>query len=445
MKVFKTYCISACLLIISFLSSCSDGEYRQAMPKACAALVSFDVGKISGVGNATLLKVLLKVRNLDESGIDLTRKIYLFESPDGNLGICAKVQDKGKLEQMFTKMSGKPVKYREACFAQVGDAWLAGYNDRSLLIMGPLPVAAQEAMKGTMAQYLRQDEDNSVMASPMFGKLETISGSMAMVARAQALPKQLAAPMTLGAPKDADASQVLIAAEMSVENRRLTIEGRPFSFNQRINKEIEESFKVYRPITGAYLQSMSDEALLGMFVNVDGKKFLPVLQHDKGFQALLAGINQAIDMDNIIRSVDGDMCIIVPRYSGGAVQLSMAARLAHARWLADVPYWKQSVPQGARLVDAGKNVYSYSDGKTSFCFGVSEDKQFFSGSSRQEALASMGRARTPLPEQLRGEIKGQKMVMVIHFGDVRNETMKVFVDLLRPVFGPVNTMVYKLK
>ena len=445
MKVFKPYCISACLLIIAFLSSCSDGEYRQAMPKACAALVSFDVGKISGVGNATLLKVLLRVRNLDESGIDLTRKIYLFESPDGNLGICAKVQDKGKLEQMFAKMSGKPVKYREACFARVGDAWLAGYNDRSLLIMGPLPVAAQEAMKGTMAQYLRQDEDNSVMASPMFGKLETISGSMAMVARAQALPKQLAAPMTLGAPKDADASQVLIAAEMSVENRRLTIEGRPFSFNQRINKEIEESFKVYRPITGAYLQSMSDEALLGMFVNVDGKKFLPVLQHDKGFQALLAGINQAIDMDNIIRSVDGDMCIIVPRYSDGAVQLSMAARLAHARWLADVPYWKQSVPQGARLVDAGKNVYSYSDGKTSFCFGVSEDKQFFSGSSRQEALASMGRARTPLPEQLRGEIKGQKMVMVIHFGDVRNETMKVFVDLLRPVFGPVNTMVYKLK
>lgn len=445
MKVFKPYCISACLLIIAFLSSCSDGEYRQAMPKACAALVSFDVGKISGVGNATLLKVLLRVRNLDESGIDLTRKIYLFESPDGNLGICAKVQDKGKLEQMFAKMSGKPVKYREACFARVGDAWLAGYNDRSLLIMGPLPVAAQEAMKGTMAQYLRQDEDNSVMASPMFGKLETISGSMAMVARAQALPKQLAAPMTLGAPKDADASQVLIAAEMSVENRRLTIEGRPFSFNQRINKEIEESFKVYRPITGAYLQSMSDEALLGMFVNVDGKKFLPVLQHDKGFQALLAGINQAIDMDNIIRSVDGDMCIIVPRYSDRAVQLSMAARLAHARWLADVPYWKQSVPQGARLVDAGKNVYSYSDGKTSFCFGVSEDKQFFSGSSRQEALASMGRTRTPLPEQLRGEIKGQKMVMVIHFGDVRNETMKVFVDLLRPVFGPVNTMVYKLK
>ena len=445
MKVFKTYCISVCLLIIAFLSSCSDGEYRQAMPKACAALVSFDVGKISGVGNATLLKVLLRVRNLDESGIDLTRKIYLFESPDGNLGICAKVQDKGKLEQMFAKMSGKPVKYREACFARVGDAWLAGYNDRSLLIMGPLPVAAQEAMKGTMAQYLRQDEDNSVMASPMFGKLETISGSMAMVAQAQALPRQLAAPMTLGAPKDADGSQVLIAAEMSVENRRLTIEGRPFSFNQRINKEMEESFKVYRPITGDYLQSMSDEALLGMFVNVDGKRFLPILQHDKGFQALLAGINQAIDMDNIIRSVDGDMCIIVPRYSGGAVQLSMAARLAHARWLADVPYWKQSVPQGARLLDAGKNVYSYSDGKTSFCFGVSEDKQFFSGSSRQEALASMGRARPPLPERLRGEIKGQKMVMVIHFGDVRNETMKVFVDLLRPVFGPVNTMVYKLK
>lgn len=445
MKVFKLYCISACLLIIAFLSSCSDAEYRQAIPKSSTALVSFDVSKISGVNSATLLKVLLRMKNLDESGIDLTHKIYLFESPDGNLGICAKVQDKGKLEQMFVKMNSKPAKYREAYFAQVSDSWIAGYNDQSLLIMGPLPVAAQEVMKGTMAKYLQQDEENSVIASPIFEKLESIISPMAMVAQAKALPEQLVAPMTLGSPKGVDGSQVLIAAEMSIEKRCLTIEGRPFSFNQRINQEIEESFKVYCPITDAYLQSMSNEALLGMFVNVDGQKFLPILQQNKGLQVLLTGINQAIDMDNIIRSVDGDMCIIVPNYSDGAIQLSMAARLAHTKWLADVPYWKQSVPQGARLTDVGKNIYSYSDGKTNFCFGVSEDKQFFSGSSKQEALASIGQAKTPLPEQLQNQIKGQKMVMVIHFNDVRNETMKVFVDLLKPVFGPVNTMVYKLK
>ena len=275
--------------------------------------------------------------------------------------------------------------------------------------------------------------------------MEGIDSPMALVAQAKALPEQLVAPMTLGSPKGVDGSQVLIAAEMSIEKRCLTIEGRPFSFNQRINQEIEESFKVYRPITDAYLQSMSNEALLGMFVNVDGQKFLPILQQNKGLQVLLTGINQAIDMDNIIRSVDGDMCIIVPKYSDGAIQLSMAAHLAHTKWLADVPYWKQSVPQGAKLTDVGKNIYFYSDGKTNFCFGVSEDNQFFSGSSKQEALASIGRAKTPLPEQLQNQIKGQKMVMVIHFNDVRNETMKVFVDLLKPVFGPVNTMVYKLK
>lgn len=79
MKVFKLYCISACLLIIAFLSSCSDAEYRQAIPKSSTALVSFDVSKISGVNSATLLKVLLRMKNLDESGIDLTHKIYLLD------------------------------------------------------------------------------------------------------------------------------------------------------------------------------------------------------------------------------------------------------------------------------------------------------------------------------------------------------------------------------
>lgn len=340
MKVFKLYCISVCLLIIAFLSSCSDGEYRQAIPKSSTALVSFNVSKISGVNSATLLKVLLRMKNLDESGIDLTHKIYLFESPDGNLGICAKVQDRGKLEQMFVKMNSNPVKYREAYFAQVNDSWIAGYNDQSLLIMGPLPLTAQEVMKGTMAKYLQQDEENSVIASPMFEKLESISSPMAMVAQAKALPERLVAPMTLGTPKDTDGSQVLIAAEMSIEKRCLAIQGKPFSFNQRINQEIGELFKVYHPIIDVYLQSMPDEALLGMLVNVDGQKFLPILQHNKGLQVLLIGINQAIDTDNIIRSVDSDMRIIVPNYSEGAIQLSMVACLAHTKRLADILHWR---------------------------------------------------------------------------------------------------------
>lgn len=98
MKVPKLYCISICLLIIAFLSSCSDDRYRQTIPKSSTVLVSFDVSKVSGVNSAILLKILLRTKNLNESGIDSMYRIYLFKPPDGNSGIYVKVQDEGRLE-----------------------------------------------------------------------------------------------------------------------------------------------------------------------------------------------------------------------------------------------------------------------------------------------------------------------------------------------------------
>ena len=57
---------------------------------------------------------------------------------------------------------------------------------------------------------------------------------MALVAQAQALPEKFVAPFTLGAPKNADASQIVIAAEMNVQKGMLRIKGETFSFNPSI-------------------------------------------------------------------------------------------------------------------------------------------------------------------------------------------------------------------
>ncbi len=57
---------------------------------------------------------------------------------------------------------------------------------------------------------------------------------------------------------------------------------------------------------------MPADALAGIFMNVKGKQFLPMMQSNRSLQTLLMGINQAVDMDNIMRSVDGDMAIVMP-------------------------------------------------------------------------------------------------------------------------------------
>src|SRR3712207_4156849 len=148
------------------------------------------------------------------------------------------------------------------------------------------------------------------------------------------------------------------------------------------------------------------------------------MQQNKGVQALLAGINTAIDMDNILRSVDGDITFVAPSFDTTNLQLSMAAQLAHSKWLADVAYWKQSVPQGGSISDWKKNSFYYRDGKTSFFFGVTADQQFYAGSSADESLATLKPASTPLAAKITNAIPGNRMVMVINLASLHNDKVQ---------------------
>lgn len=444
----------ALMAVMVVLSSCSGSDYLNAIPARSTALISIDMQKMAEdnklADKAGLLKSVLQVDDVSDCGIDVASKVYLFETADGNLGLCAHVADAGDLEQWLDKLSSqhtctKVTERKGFHFSVLKDSWLVGFSDNALLVMGPVVADAQADLQRKMARYLAADEEAGIKSSPMFDRLDTIPSAMAMVAQAQALPEKFVAPFTLGAPKGADASQIVIAAEMNIHNGILLISGETFSFNKGIDEELKKATANYRPIKGKYVKSMPADALVGIFMNVDGNQFLPMMKSSQGIQQLLMGINTVIDMDNIIRSVNGDMAIVLPTLSDDGMKMMMSAQLANTKWLADVDYWKKSCPQGTSIADWGKNSFCYSDGKTSFCFGVSDDMQFFSGSDELTAEYSIKTSNHPVSQDVQKAIVGQKMAMVINLSGVDNEAMSVMTGLLSPLFGDLNSIVYTLK
>lgn len=430
---------------VAVLAACSNKDYINTIPSESTALISVDLAKMTGVNNNFVLKTLFKVSSYGDCGVDVSRKIYFFECADGNMGLCASVDNASNLRSSLAKAGCEVVSKRGYDFAMVNGSWLAGFSDDALLVMGPVTAAAAPELQNRMARYLSQSEDNGIAAMPLFAKLDSLSSPMAMVAQAHALPDQFVTPFMLGVPKDADASQVMIAAEMSVKSGVMFVDGSTFSFNRKIDKAIREAYTVYRPIAGRYLSAMPSDAVMGLFVNVDGNKFIELMRSNRSLQAMLAGINAAIDMDNIIKSVDGDMAVITPKYLDDRLSMSMAAELAHSGWLSDVDYWKQSVPQGGRIIDWKENAYKYTDGKTTFCFGVSADKQFYSGSSPEDAMALLGQSETPISKALQQKVKGQKMALVINIGALTGGNASAVASVLSPVFGNFKTIVYTQK
>lgn len=456
--------VGGCLGVVAGLflfTSCSGSDYVNAIPSASTAIISIDATKAEGTDlkQLDMVKDFFKVTDPAEIGIDLTTPLYLFESADGNLGLCAKVDSRDKLDTTLDNLvksgNGQKGNERNGCqFGVIGSSWVIGYSDNALLCMGPCVAAAQPEMIKTMLRYLTQDSDNGISGTPMFSKLNELQGPFSVVAQAQALPEKIAPIFTIGAPKDADASQVVIAADITTKDNVLCINGEALSFNGSCDKQIKAAYKEFRPITKQYLSSVGNTDLLGLFVNVNGDKFLPVLQQNKGLELLLAGINQAIDMNNIIKSIDGDMVFALPSISQDNLELSMAAKLANSKFLADVDYWKESCPEGGKITNWKPQAYCYSAKGLTFFFGVTNtplateksggDCQFFSGSTPERAEQSISSATNPLPQNIQSAIEGNKMAVIMNLSALPKESSAV-TSLISPLFGNINTILYTVK
>ena len=454
MKKTRFFIIASLMIVL--MSACSDNDYLNAIPSKSTAVISIDMSRLNGQeqeqNQEHILKTMLHVDDVSKCGLDVKEKVYLFETIDGNLGLCVKVADEGDVSNWLSELSQQRIcstvtERKGFHFAVLKDSWLVGFSSKALLVMGPVVAEAQAEMQRQMVRYLNADEDAGIKSSKLFAQLDSIDSPMAMVAQAVALPEKFVAPFTLGAPKDADASQIVIAAGMDVEDGVLKIAGRTFSFNPSINQALVKSQQVFRPIQGDYVQSMPDDAMAGIFMNVAGSRFLPLVQSNQGLQTLLMGINASIDMDNILRSVDGDMSIVLPTLGADHMQMMMAARLSHAKWLSDVDYWKQSCPKGSTIGNWKSNAFCYSSGKTCFYFGVTDDKQFFSGNDEVSAESSIRPSSHPISKRVQNMIRGEKMVMVISLekSGGGGSAMQAVTGLLSPLFGQLTAVVYTLK
>lgn len=436
------FLLSLCAVFTLFCTSCSNDDYISAIPQGTTMIIAIDPVEMSGTGHSTILKGLLHINNADQSGVDFSSKVFFFEDALGNLGLCAKTDDEDKLTDLLKGMKCNLQTRDDARFALLPNNWVVGYNAQTVLLMGPIVPAQQQEMMRLMGRYLTADEENSIKGQPIYAKLDSLKGKMTMVAQLNALPQQLTPVLSMGAPADADASDLLLAAQLTTENGVLRVQGNISSTDRKTEETLRNADRCYRPIGSKYVGTMHHDDAMGLFLNVDGREYVKLLKQNKEMTGLLAAINTAIDMDNILRGVDGNMAIITPQIDENKMQLYLAAEMPRTTWLADVPYWKESVPEGGHIGDWGKNCFYYVQGNTSYYFGVTSDHQYMSGSNSQNALASIKPADKPIQQQIQKQIVGSRMALVVNISAVGGDKAKAVTDMVKPLFGPIHTILF---
>ena len=435
MKKIGFLFINLCLILA--LVSCSNDDYTKALPSGSTALMYVDVRELGGV---ELMK-MLPMDSIGDCGLDFAQKLYFFELADGSVGLCGCISDDRQVTETLIKLEkngfckdfvhhGGGVKT-----AVVNKSWVAAYDDDAFLMMFSVPATDIQQAKNRLVRYLKQDGERSEKFTQLFQNLNSMETAAAIVGRGQTLLKT----SDLDLPQGIEASQVLEAVGITIEDSVVYARSNRFSFNEKVEKALAEYERVLRPIEGRYAQNFSDNAFLCVAMNVDGERFLPMIQKHETMTAFLASANAAIDMNNIIKSIDGDVAMM---YSGDFLSLGsrflLLSELSHSQWLADVGYWKTSCPKGSEIKDWGKDSYCYTDGKTPYYFGVdsgsknteksASSQQFFCGNMPEAATSPFASAESPIPSAVIEKIKGNRLAVVVNLEKFNFHTLVYIVE-----------------
>lgn len=432
------------LFIMLTLSACQK-DFRNAIPNDCSALMRIDLKELdkqNGNPNLSFFTQLLGIDSEKDCGLSIDKGIYLFETADGNLGMAAEVANKKKVKNWLNDLAQKGrcekvTEYRRCSFTIVNKSWLFGFSDDALLIMGPILAAEQTKSKQRIAHFLKQKE--GIVGSALFDKLDSINSSVALVAQAQALPEHLTAPFMIAAPRDTDPTEVIIAAPIQIEKNILTLNAEVFSLDKATNNQIKQNLQKFKTLKGNFLNRIPIHALLTILTNVNGDDFLKMLHNSKDIAMLLNGINTAVDMDNILRCLNGDLMIAYTDNN----HIDMHAELASTKFLEDIDYWKESCPSNTSITDIGKNTYLFQNAQQHFLFGVNKDKEFF-GELRLASTPYIKQESTPT-DNILNVIKDKRFCMLLNLEEFDKEVSETISQILHPLFGNIQYICYSLK
>lgn len=312
MKMKKFYTL---FILIAFLTSCSKHNYVSVIPSNSTALVAMNAMDFVGEKSpfSTILAPFVDNEQKELKGIDLTQDIYLFEAGDGSFGFCAPLADSYDLDDFLKRLRnlGGVSEFTErdgATYCVVQKSWVLGFDNDVILMMGPVTgVEAEQQMIKRMARLMEQNEEDNITTKSIWTHINEIKAPIRFVAQATALPDQMLATVTLGAPKGTSPSDVLLEASMEYKDNTLFLNGATCSFNENVKQSLKKSLEMYRPLTFNWEKEMKDSTLIGVFMNVEGEKFMPYLQANKPLNTLLLG-SEAYDR---IRNNNGNLSLLV--------------------------------------------------------------------------------------------------------------------------------------
>lgn len=404
----KKYCIVASALsLLLMCASCSKKDSVTLIPADATfvaqvnlsdladeadlknnPLVSIAKGYIGLVVSGDEKKLLSDILdNPSVMGVDFTTPAYVFETTDHCWGLVLKVDDAGDLEDFFTAMSkqqiaSKPTERDKLMWTTLlGDINLAYDDDRLLIFTAQQDDATPASLKRQMTALFSQDNDHSFRSSNHMDKLDGADAPIAIYSRMAALPQDMMTTFAEWLPEGVRAADVEVCMSLAFRDGGAVLRASMFSDNDRTQVLFDENNAHLHKIQGEFIDAASDRFFAWVSMGCEGAWLLKMLKQNEQAKQLLFMLERGIDIEQMLRSIDGDLTLVLPTEVSSDVSQTpfiALARIQNSDFLNDVSDWTRTARDyGITLSQTGQHQYVMKSQDLQLRWGVEERILYF--------------------------------------------------------------------
>lgn len=381
--------VSTNIINLTKKSDFSNSPLYKMLQTGVSAVVSSDVkGKLDMIA-----------KDPSVTGLNLEALAYAFITPSQHAGLALRVDDESLLEEFMAELAEQAVctrmkEHDGLKWVRLLDDFDVCFDDNTLLIFTPLDGNVNHQQdEQMMLALMNQDYDESFAStSHAQHMMETGCEDIAVYANMGALPKELVDQYKQVLPKGAKYSDISLVAGVDFKKGSVSFKSLCYSENEKVQAMIDEAGSAFQTVSGEFLNKIPRSAKAWMCMGLHGDKALEKLKQIPQVKELLIGANLGMDIDNMIRAIDGDVLLFTYQTEMLSDNFYIVAQLDNTDFLDDVDYWISSAKEyGLTLAPCGEG-YKLSGGESSRgdLYWMVNDKNLYISSMPCDPLTDQG-------------------------------------------------------
>jgi len=342
----------------------------------------------------------------DESGVDYGRTAYVFAF-QSYFGAVVPLTDKDDFFEKTSLYHSEVEEQRGLSWATFNESFLCVADGNKAMLIGPATKSEQDALRNTL--YSCMTEGGGGQSNELFKQLTVRTEPVAIAASLDAVPAQYLNWLTNVLPEDVGVTDFTLCAGLSTHKNQLTLSAHLLAEGKKASSFLSEVDGVMKPIDASLCSQSPSNPFLRLEMGLCGSKLIELLRKNPDMRTKMLGANMIFDLDMILKSIDGEVQLTMPKFSPFKQPLLLQANLTDDAFMKNVSSWNEGASEsaGVKFLPARNDCYLCAYNGQVCYFGVRE-KRLFAANEEQYTIPQDNTAHQPADEE-----KGNKVYAVL--------------------------------